>query len=291
MRHVDSRGWADGDDHPFCFLHFKSEVFFTKTPSDFDYFSPNRDIKLLSRRPVSDFVGDHFNHMPEPRRKGLAFQKSILPTRLIFQAGLHVGAACHLPLEWTHCSRRRTANSSSSIIENKFCYSLNARERYGYELSAEREMVNSSPLHNFDTLVQNKDARLIPMSEASLYHIQIHRYDIGASVEAYSKNKINDYSRLYFPDVVKELKRRNIYEILTTRNFQSFFENGNKWGLFLAEPDSTVSSTYLSNHILLTTLSPALGSGWLTSQDETWTDFAEFYANQSTFMNDTTTHT
>jgi hypothetical protein len=281
VQNRQSPGWADGDNHPFCFLHLSSQVIYANTPSNFDYFSPNRDVNSKGR-PSSNFIGEHFNHLPETKRKGLAFQKSILPTRLIFQAGLHVGAACRLPLQWTHCNNRSEAArvKRTGEAEDEFCYSSNSLQHHGYTFE-NRKLTKNSPLHNFDSLVENKDARLVPKQEATLYHIQIHRYFIGASSESVGKYKINDYSKHYFPAVIKELKRRNIFDLLTTKNFQTFFESGNYWGSYLAEPDSLSSPDYIANHQLLQTLTPVqrVGAGPAGDEGRGWLDFADFYVD------------
>lgn len=271
-------GWADGDDHPFCFLHLSSQVIYTKTPSDFDYFSPNRDVNK-DKAASSDFIGDHFNHMPEKKRKGLAFQKSILPTRLIFQAGLHVGAACHLPFQWTHCNRTEYS-SPDTEVETQFCYSTNSVEYNGYTYLNE-VLTKSSPLHNFDSLVRNKDARQVSEKEAILYHVQVHRYHLGASAESMNNYKENDYTKYFFSSVKKELKRRHIFELLTTKNFQKFYESGSYWGGYLAKPDHLSSAEYRVSHQLLHTLPPAQGTGSQPTGHAEWLPFAAFYEEVS----------
>ena len=275
-------GWADGDGHPFCFLHLSSEVIYAKSPSDFDYFSPYRYVKK-GQSASSDFIGDHFNHLPETKRMGLAFQKSILPTRLIFQAGLHVGAACRLPFQWTHCNRSDDSSYEDDKIEadSPFCYSTNSVQHHGYSYE-NKVLTKKSPLHNFDSLVHNKDARLVSKQEASLYHVQIHRYHLAASAESTKMFKINDYTKYFFPSVIQELKRRHIFELVTTKNFQTFFESGNYWANYLTEPDSLSTDEYRANHQLLLTLPSARGAGGSEpAKDADWLDFADFYAKVS----------
>jgi hypothetical protein len=262
-------GWADGDMHPFCFLYLSSQVIYSSSPSDFDYFSPNRDSRKRYEE-TSDFLGDQFRHLPETKRVGLAFQKSILPTRLIFQAGLHVGAACRLPPEWTYCNNSVTRDHS-------FCYSTNALQYRGY-LNDKGKVRRTSPYQNFDTLVENKDAHHIPKDEATLYHIQMHRYYIGASPEAVGRYKINDYSRLYFPSVIKELKRRHLFELLTSSNFQNLYESGNFFGQFLSPPDENSTVEYIANHNMLQTLLPSrIVMEEDPGKDLIWVDFNDFY--------------
>lgn len=202
---------------------------------------------------------------------GLAFQKSILPTRLIFQAGLHVGAACHLPARWTHCNR------SDDSAHDRFCYSTNSLQYHGYTFDG-RVLLKTSPRHNFDSLVENKDARLVPREQASLLHVQVHRLFLAASPEALAGGRrINDYAKHFFPQVLEELKRRHLLELLTSNNFQKLYETGSPWGKFLAAPDESSSAQYVASHKLLQTLWHTRGAGSEAAGDTGWLDFAVFY--------------
>ena len=49
------------------------------------------------------WMGQRFPHGSEPFGHHLGFKKSIRPTRNIFQGGLHMAGACHLPPPWNGC--------------------------------------------------------------------------------------------------------------------------------------------------------------------------------------------
>ena len=90
-------GLADGDGHPFCYLLLNSEVTLVAQKA---LLQPG-DIKFDQLGPR--WMGQRFNHGTEPFGHHLGFKKSLRPTRTIFQGGLHMAGACHLPPPWNGC--------------------------------------------------------------------------------------------------------------------------------------------------------------------------------------------
>ena len=229
------RGWADGHGHPFCYLTLSSDCIFRKD----DATRKNLDRVV--------WVGEEYSHRAEKDRRGLSFQKSILPTRIIYQAGLHVGAACRLPPVWAGCN-------------DSFCYTSSNKEVYGYTVdfrNGSKQAVDFSFIHKFDAVAFDKDAkRLDPATEALIYHIQIYRVDVRASDAVINSQEKNEYATRFFPAVMSELKRRGIYLLATlpeniyTRNLvppdskwiqlwpvtQEFILSGNDQALDKIEP-------------------------------------------------------
>jgi hypothetical protein len=189
------RGWADGHAHPFCYLHLTSDCIFRK------------DGNPQSVNKVS-WIGEDFDHLPEPKRRGLSFQKSILPTRIIFQAGLHVGAACHLGPSWGNCDKT-----------SPFCHARDKVEYHGYSVGmkdGQKTAVDFSVHHQFDGIVFSKDAKKIdPVTEALIYHIQVYRADVLAKEEVANNPAKNEYAARFWPTVKAELSRRGLYVLAT----------------------------------------------------------------------------
>jgi hypothetical protein len=181
-----SRGWADGNLHPLCYLQLTSEVVLRNENS--------------STIPSGHWIGETFLSPPS-NSIGLGFKKSIFPTRTIFQAGLHVGGACHLGRLWSGCDHDR------------FCY----QQGEGHEFSRIRKEFGIMP-HRFDETVLDKDAKRIdPKKEAVIYHIQIHRPELTNPADEYdpeqSTDKRNAYVTQHFDRVYQELSRRGLHSI------------------------------------------------------------------------------
>ena len=67
---------------------------------------------------------------------------------------------------------------------------------------------------DFDETVTEKDAyALDPETEGVLYHFQIYRDDITASEE--SLHNVSVYSHRYFPNVLRDLRKRGLDLIVT----------------------------------------------------------------------------
>ena len=186
------RGWADGDAHPFCFLMLFSEVIYSNMgyPEIYD--------------PKRLWVGQKYTHLPESKRTGLSFKKSIVPTRRIFQAGLHMHGACSLP----HAFRDRSSGGDCTP-DQEFCNAMSSVHYDGMSRGYDGT-VPFSLYHRFDSRVGNKDTKRVDQqSEATIYHFQMHRSYLSASEESMN-GTVNEYVTRFFPSVLNELKRRSL---------------------------------------------------------------------------------
>jgi hypothetical protein len=183
-------GVADGDGHPFCYLVINSETI----NSDGDGIDPDHP-----------WIGDRFSHGTEVTH--LSFQKSILPTRKIFQAGLHIGGACKLPFPWNGCSEEETART-------EFCY--RGDKSQGVGALNKVSWVNSSyfvdfmRFHAFDEGTMVEDAKRLDIErDAIIYHIQAHRAHL-VSNKAALDGPVNEYASRFFGKVLSQLEARGI---------------------------------------------------------------------------------
>jgi hypothetical protein len=183
------RGWADGDAHPFCYIMIFSEVIYGAS-TDYD--------------PEKPWVGERLRHLPE--KSGLAFKKSIVPTRRIFQVGLHMHGACSLEPDF------RSPNCPPDV---EFCYARNEMESRGYSVTPKQAILPFSPYHHFDASVYDRDAKALNIkTEATIYHFQIHRSHLTASVETLkNSSSLNEYVLRFYPKVLESLQKKG-YEVL-----------------------------------------------------------------------------
>lgn len=198
------KGWADGDAHPYCFLMLDAVAVF------------NSDEYVVKK---SRWIGDKFPHGHETTRFGYEFKKSIIPTRNIFQAGLHMDGACKLPNKFTGCP----SNSS-----DEFCFLKSWHEFYGATssyLNVTDPHSTFSTTHKFDSYVADKDAKKINAdTQGVIYHIQIHRPEQEATDEAL--NRTNDYALTHFPDVLDELRDKSLHALVTIPDKIPYHEPG-----------------------------------------------------------------
>ena len=143
-------------------------------------------------------MGQRFRHGHEPYGHMMGFQKSIRPTRTIFQGGMHLAGACKLPVEWNGCKENST----------EFCYSgggVNSREA----LNDNGSYIDFHLNHYFDEVVMETDARRINrLNEGVLNHIQYRRQHMTASPEAQSVQ--GEYSATYFTPAYEALEERGL---------------------------------------------------------------------------------
>ena len=192
------RGLADLSGHPLCYYLLSSLVILNK--------GQNKPVD-----PQHPWMGEVFSHGPEPKHarinRGMGFKKSILPTRVIFQAGLHMGGACQLPRGFTSCY-----NAQYEV--NEHCYYWQSSENI-HSAYVNGTLVNFHKFHNFDEKVHEEDAKRINMdTEAVIYHMQPHRGHLNpASDEAL--NSVNEYNTRFFGLVMEQLRERGL-ELLVT---------------------------------------------------------------------------
>ena len=137
------------------------------------------------------WMGEKFSHSPEPVTSRVhhqySFKKSIIPTKTVFQMGLHVNGACKLEAPFNGgCS-----NST------EFCYKPSGH-------------VKKSGEFHFDEVILADDIKSINAeSEGVLYHIMLYRFHQGAS-NTTNLNLKNDYALKYFPQTLAALKKRKL---------------------------------------------------------------------------------
>jgi hypothetical protein len=194
---IGGRGWADGDAHPFCYLRLLSKTFYrsTKVSQKSDLFSP--------------WIGNRYIDGPEDYQ-GLNFEKAILPTRKIFQAGLHTGAGCKLEYPFSGCGKEHK-EEFCEVDKGKYA------QKYGYTVIRDpvsNTLVNTTDFsfeQRFNGFIFNKDAKTIdPDTQALLYHIQIHREELTANSQRTDNDTRNDYVSRFYPSVLQNLRRRGI---------------------------------------------------------------------------------
>lgn len=184
--------WADKYQHPFCYLIMNSEV----------VASPNA-LGLTDMNNL--WLGTSFSHDVEDEHsyvgKKFGFKKQIIPTRTIFQVGLHVSGACHLPSPWNGCQ-------NTSLDE--FCYSNKG-------LVFLENLIPPHSTHSFNQPVTDGSAKRVSSSSAVLYHFMIYRY--YHSIQNITvKSRKNDYSSKFFENTLTELRKRNLDLILAIPN-------------------------------------------------------------------------
>jgi hypothetical protein len=246
-----ARGMADKDGHPFCYLVLNSEVTMVPKSIPFEtepvsatflgdpYSLPllRRMILLLSSYPIfipsyslsfpshpilfssllqvlleDPWIGKVFAHGHEPFGHGMGFKKSIRPTRNVFQGGLHLAGACHLPNGWNGCAKDHSG----------FCYHHKrpfSRLQYDDNLN----VIDFHLTHYFDEIVLDTDAKFIDSKvEGVLNHVQYRRMHNEASPGALATK--GEYATNFFPEVYEALERRSLvmpFELpeLSTRPF------------------------------------------------------------------------
>ena len=143
------------------------------------------------------WIGNKFVKPTEPTTSKshvkFAFKKSIIPTKNIFQVGLHVHGACHLQYPYSGCEENHTG----------FCYKPSRKTNSSGKFSR---------THSFIDQLKTREVKAIDtQSQGVLYHIMIFRDVIPANITDSTAN--NDYTVKYFPDTLAALKKRG-YEAL-----------------------------------------------------------------------------
>ena len=149
------------------------------------------------------WIGEKFSHSPETvgsvshLRSG--FKKSIVPTKSIFQFGLHAQGACNLQYPFNGCTGTTSGICTDTIDKDK-------SKPY---LETDNETHNRST-HRFIDSVTNNEIKDIDMkNEAALFHYQVFRSHnkVHPSVNI---TKLNEYSEFYYPQVAAALRIRQL---------------------------------------------------------------------------------
>ena len=149
------------------------------------------------------WIGEKFSHPPEPvgsaKHLKSGFRKSIVPTKTIFQFGLHAQGACNLQYPFNGCTGTTSGICTDTIDKDK-------SRRY---LETDNETDNRNT-HRFIDRVTNNEMKDIDMkNEAVLFHNQVFRS--GNKVHpSVNITKLNEYAEFYYPQVAAALRDRQL---------------------------------------------------------------------------------
>lgn len=194
---IGGPGWADGHRHPLCYLAIQSELILR---------SASAVISATTLHRPRPWLGEEFGHGAEinSTRPYVAsrqtIQNSIVPVQDIFYVGTRSPGACALPWQWNGCN-----NADVEICLDPF----GDVEPAGIE----PETIARQRIHTFDERVLQRDARLIPKSDAVVYHFRFYDSVIVASES--TMNSTNAYSSHWFPRARK---------LLESKGFGFFFD-------------------------------------------------------------------
>lgn len=152
------------------------------------------------------WLGERFAHSTEPYNSRLhgqfGFRKSIIPTKTMFQMGLHMSGACHLPYPFNGCEKNATG----------FCYQKPHLDEDNFMDVKKKNMFYST--HSFIDKVRNADVRDIDMAnEGVLHHILLYRYYQAASNETDLSTQ-NEYASKHYQNVMTALRKRKLNLLL-----------------------------------------------------------------------------
>ena len=180
---------------------------------------------MLANRPkpiagdTKYWIGDRFVKPTEPLHskndEKFSFKKSIVPTKNIFQVGLHVHGGCHLDHPWNGCDKNHTG----------FCYEPSGKMNNNNSNSVVGKVFTT---HSFIDRVKNDEVKAIDsVLGGVLYHIMLFRDVIPSNITDPTAN--NDYTVKYFPQTLSALKKRGydalIYTPKTVKKFPSVAES------------------------------------------------------------------
>jgi hypothetical protein len=190
-----NQGYADNGLHPYCYIMLNTEVM------------ANREEMLQGSGSIKSlWMGEQFSHGVEPtsssKRKLFSFKKSIIPTRTIFYASLHMHGACKLEPKYNGCLLENgEQNENLSLKRTEFCF--HNRERI-------------VELAGTESVVLNRNTRRISTeTEGSIYHFLIYRY-YHTIHNSTVLETTNDYTKNYFQPTKQALKQRNLDLIFDT---------------------------------------------------------------------------
>ena len=171
--------------------------FFSTFSYSSDVIAPYRQFEGVNVNHL--WIGERFSHSPEPRDTQLYYQwsnmKAIVPTKTIFQTGLHMAGACTLDYPYGGCDKDfeglcfqpKGQKTRANMIRKKF---------HGN--------------HYFDEKVMPWDAKNIDVSnKGSLFHFMINHMQLIPSNRT-DLSVSNDYKEKYFPDVLASLRKRQL---------------------------------------------------------------------------------
>jgi hypothetical protein len=149
------------------------------------------------------WIGEKYSHPAEAvdsqKHRKSGFRKSIVPTKPIFQFGLHVHGACDLGYPYNGCTGKTSGVCTDTIDKNKSKRFVETKEE-----------TYSRNTHRFIDAVTDKEIKDINMkTDAVLYHIQAFRTHNEVD-ESVNITKLNEYAEFYYPAVVAALRKRQL---------------------------------------------------------------------------------
>ena len=149
------------------------------------------------------WIGEKYSHPAEagdsPKHRRSGFRKSIVPTKSIFQFGLHTHGACDLGYPYNGCTGKTSGICTDAIDKDKSKLYVETKEG-----------TYSRNTHRFIDAVTDNEIKDINMkTEAVLYHNQVFRThnEVNESIDI---TKLNEYAEFYYPAVAAALRKRQL---------------------------------------------------------------------------------
>ena len=218
-----TRGMADNDPHPFCYLLLRSEKtqidkpeLYTRSYQNqvtavrqhdsvasqkraciaylslhFHHTSPSQVNEVIRLDP---WVGQQFTSGPERQSRRKGFENSIRPTRTIFHGSLYQASACRLPHGWNGCEK-----------DNEVC--IKSTSLVAGDTSSMME--DNRGIQYFDGMVTARDAKAMDReSDGVLSHLS---FDERLIATTQREGRVRgEYATLYFPAVYAALESRGL---------------------------------------------------------------------------------
>ena len=149
------------------------------------------------------WIGEKYSHPAEAvdsaKHLRSGFRKSIVPTKPIFQFGLHTHGACDLGYPYNGCTGKTAGICTDTIDKDK--------SKIYFET---KEEACSRNTHRFIDAVTDNEIKDIDMkTDAVLYHNQVFRTnnEVHKSINI---TKLNEYAEFYYPAVAAALRKRQL---------------------------------------------------------------------------------
>ena len=186
------------------------------------------------------WIGEKFSHPPEmvgsEKHLRSGFRKSIVPTKTIFQFGLHTQGACNLEYPFDGCTGKTSGICTDTIDKDRSKYYVETKE----------ETYNRNTHRFIDKVTDNEIKDISIKNEATLFHNQVFRHNnqVHPSVNI---TKLNEYAEFYYPQVAVALRKRQLdllIDIPSTKyreksptnnwsTYESVFQSRKKFGMLI----------------------------------------------------------
>ena len=149
------------------------------------------------------WIGEKYSHPAEAvdshKHLKSGFRKSIVPTKPIFQFGLHTHGACDLGYPYNGCSGKTSGVCADTVDKDKSKHYVESKEE-----------TYSRDTHRFiDTVTDNEIKDINIKYEAVLFHNQVFRRqnEVHKSINI---TRLNEYAEFYYPAVATALRKRQL---------------------------------------------------------------------------------